>query len=352
MEKYNVTEKSEKGILDFSVNVNLLGMPENVKKACNHIQELCCFYPDDECSELRNSLARKYGLMPENFFCGNGADDIIFRIPLAFRPKKALIIAPTYEEYKISLDIEGCEVNYFILSAEKDYKADDSIMSAVNSDIDIVYICNPNNPTGTAVDISLMQKLAEVCRNNGSLLVIDECFIGFMLLENCSMKKYINDYDNVIIIDAFTKLYCIPGFRLGYCISSNKHILAKIKQVGQDFGVSVPAQIAGIAALEDKDYIENTKKIVSYERAWLSGEIRKLGLKVYDAEANFILIKSPFNGFQKKLLENGVKVRYCGNFIGLEDEHIRIAVKKHKDNEKLIDVIGKINKSNLLDKEK
>ncbi|MPM54380.1 Threonine-phosphate decarboxylase [bioreactor metagenome] len=156
------------------------------------------------------------------------------------------------------------------------------------------------------------------------------------------MKNYINDFDNIVIIDAFTKLYCIPGFRLGYCISSNRKILENIKRAGQDFAVSIPAQIAGIAALEDNDYIETTQKIVSYESRWLINEIRKFGIKVYDAEANFIFIKSPFDGFQKKLLDKGVKVRYCGNFVGLQGEHIRIAVRKHEDNEKFIDAVKEI----------
>ncbi|MEA4972853.1 MAG: histidinol-phosphate transaminase [Candidatus Metalachnospira sp.] len=342
MGKFNVAEKNNKNILDFSVNVNMLGMPQSVKDACKYIQELCCFYPDEGCSELRNALAKKHGLEPENFLCGNGADDIIFRIPLAFKPKKALILAPTYEEYKNALETVNCEINYCILDEKKGFRADYSILNAVTPDIDIVYICNPNNPTGISIEVPLIKKLAEVCRNNNALLVIDECFIGFMISENCSMKNYINDFDNIVIIDAFTKLYCIPGFRLGYCISSNRKILENIKRAGQDFAVSIPAQIAGIAALEDNDYIETTQKIVSYESRWLINEIRKFGIKVYDAEANFIFIKSPFDGFQKKLLDKGVKVRYCGNFVGLQGEHIRIAVRKHEDNEKFIDAVKEI----------
>lgn len=342
MEKYNVAEKNDKNILDFSVNVNMLGMPQRVKEACGYINELCCFYPDDTCSELRNALAETYYLKPENILCGNGADDIIFRIPLAFKPKKALIFAPTYEEYRYSLETVGCEIKYYILDEEKGFKADDSILNAVTRGTDIVYICNPNNPTGISIDVSLIKKLAEVCKKNNSLLVIDECFIGFMVSESCSMRNYINDYDNIIIIDAFTKLFCIPGFRLGYCISSNKELLKKIKRSGQDFAVSTPAQIAGIAALEDKEYIKTTKMICSKERVLIIDELRRLGIKVYDAEANFVFIKSPFEGFQRKLMEIGVKVRYCGNFVGLQGEYIRIAVRKHEDNVKFIDSVAKI----------
>jgi len=259
MEKYNVIERSDKNVLDFSVNVNLLGIPDRVKKACENVQQFCCYYPDEDCNELRNALAVKHNLDPDYFLCGNGADDIIYRIPLAFKPRKALIIAPTYEEYKKSLDTVGCEVNYFILQAENGFKADESLLYAVNADTDIVYICNPNNPTGISIDISIIKKLADVCKEIESLLVIDECFIGFMASENCSMKKYICEYDNVVIIDAFTKLYCMPGFRLGYCISSNEDILEKIKRSGQAFAVSIPAQFAGIAALKDVEYIEKTK---------------------------------------------------------------------------------------------
>ncbi len=336
-----VTEKAGGNILDFSVNTNPLGMPATVS-GLEKYQKLNEFYPDSECTLLRQKLSEKYLVNAENILCGNGADDIIYRLPIAICPKSALIAAPTYEDYSRSLAVIDCGISYYIYKQENGYKFDTDIYSAVNSNI--VYICNPNNPTGELIKKEYIDRLAEACQKKGAYLVVDESFMSFIANEKESVKNLIYKYKNLIVIDAFTKSYCMPGFRLGFCMCSDGALLEKIKSSGQSSSVSAYAQIAGIMALQDKDYLSKTIEYISSERKYLINGLKKSGVFVYSSDTNFILIKSPNRGFRKMLLKNGIKVRNCDDFIGLTEEHIRIAVKKHADNECLLEIIKNIMK--------
>lgn len=329
-----VTDKTN--ILDFSVNTNPLGMPNSVKNLDEFIK-LNEFYPDSDCTLLRKKLSEKYSIKAESILCGNGADDIIYRLPIAIWPKSALIAAPTYEDYSKSLTIIGCNVAYYKFKQENGYRFDTGIYNAINSDI--VYVCNPNNPTGELIKKEYINGLAEVCQKKGIYLVVDESFMGFISNEKESVKNLIYKFKNLIVIDAFTKSYCMPGFRLGFCMCSDEALLEKIKGSGQSSAVSAYSQIAGLMALEDKNYLNKTVEYISTERRYLINSLKKSGVFVYSSDTNFILIKSPYCGFRELLLKNGIKARNCDNFIGLTEEHIRISIKKHADNERLLETI-------------
>lgn len=320
---------------DFSANINPLGMPENVRKTiCEHILEYER-YPDFNCTELALKIAEKEKICAEKIVCGNGAADLIYRIVYALKPKKALIAAPTFSEYEKALLSVDCDVNYHVLSEKNEFEIQEDFIKKIGGN-DIIFLCNPNNPTGKIIPPELMKKIIEKCVENKCILVIDECFIDFVHEKS---KYSVGDFlSNIIVLKAFTKIYAMAGLRLGYAICGSTENADKIRLCGQCWSVSAPAQTAGIAALNEKKYVKKTVKIISEERKFLSNSLEEIGFKVYSSEANFILFKCDFP-LDKLLLEKKILIRSCENFYGLERGFFRIAVRTHNENSVLINAI-------------
>lgn len=323
---------------DFSANINPLGMPENVRKAlCERVLEYER-YPDVNCSELALKIAENEKICAEKIVCGNGAADLIYRIVYALKPKKALIAVPTFSEYEKALRSADCEVNYHVLSEKNEFEIQEDFIEKIGGN-DIIFLCNPNNPTGKMIPPELMKKIIEKCNEKNCILVIDECFMDFVREKN---KYSVSDFfSNIIVLKAFTKIYAMAGLRLGYAICGNAENADKIRLCGQCWSVSVPAQVAGIAALNEKKYVEKTVKIISEEREFLANSLKEIGFKVYNSEANFILFECDFP-LDKLLLEKKILIRSCDNFYGLEHGFFRIAVRTHNENSVLINVIKEV----------
>jgi histidinol-phosphate aminotransferase len=276
---------------------------------------------------------------PEDILFGNGAADIIFRLCYALKPKAALLLAPTFSEYEQALVNINSGISYYRLRPENDFAVDMKILENIKGK-DIVFICNPNNPTGMVTDKELIYKICERCWQENCYLVVDECFMDFVSLgPNNSFKEYLKDFENVIILKAFTKIFAMAGLRLGYCLCHNKEIISKIEKAGQPWSVSVPAQIAGVAALGNRDYLTETVAIIETERVFLTEGLRKLGFTVFKSNANFFLFKTKEKDLYEKLFEKGILIRKCSNFMGLDNTYYRIAVKCREDNEKLLEAI-------------
>ena len=195
-----------KNVLDFSSNCNPYGTPEGVKKAGAAAMELVCHYPDVECESLRRALAQAEGVPMESIICGNGAADLIFGLALALKPAKALLPAPTFAEYEQALTACGCETEYYFLSEEEGFRPGEGFLDHIGKDMDMVFFCNPNNPTGVAVEPEYLKKLAQRCRDTGTFLVLDECFEDFLEeAEKYSMKGYLEEYPQMFLLKAFTK---------------------------------------------------------------------------------------------------------------------------------------------------
>lgn len=320
---------------DFSANINPLGMPENVRKALAQRVSEYERYPDVNCTELIKAIAEKEKTSAEKIVCGNGAADLIYRIAYAFKPKKALIAVPTFSEYERALLSVGCTVNHHILSEKNEFEMREDFTEKISGN-HIVFLCNPNNPTGKIITPKLMKNIIEKCSRENCILVIDECFTDFVRDE----KKYFTAefLPNIIVLKAFTKIYAIAGLRLGYAICGDASNAEKIRLCGQRWSVSVPAQIAGAAALSEKNYVEKTVKIISEERDFLSNFLKNFGFTVYASEANFILFKCGFP-LDKMLLEKKILIRSCENFYGLEHGFFRIAVRTHNENCALVNAI-------------
>ena len=332
-----------KNVIDFSANINPLGMPESIKKAVIGSADMWERYPDPECTELIGGISRYEKTAADKTVCGNGAADIIYRIFRAFSPRSAVLYAPCFSEYEKAAGEIGCNVFRYCLKDENDFFPDDGIVSLISEDTDIVFICSPNNPTGKLIPPDILKKISDRCAVCNTLLVCDECFLGFCMNgEKFSLRSFMTE--NTVILKAFTKLYAIPGLRLGYALFGSAENAEKVRCCGQCWGVSVPAQAAGIAALSEKtekDFISKTREYISAERKYLIDILSECGIKCFSSDANYILIKA-FAGLDDLLLKKNILIRNCGDFHGLSEEYYRIAVRRHDENIILADALREI----------
>ncbi|MDO4864132.1 MAG: pyridoxal phosphate-dependent class II aminotransferase [Ruminococcus sp.] len=326
-------------ILDFSASINPLGITESVKNAILENISDVGSYPDPYCTELREKLAEHEGVSAENIVCGNGADDLIFRIVHAIKPRKALVCAPTFSEYGRALAEVGCEICEHFLNEKDGFKVTESFLDSLDNTLDICFICTPNNPTGQLIPRDILEAIVRKCSENSTILVCDECFLGFVEgAEKYSLVNFTNE--NCMILKAFTKLYAMAGLRLGYAVCGSSQIAEAVQNSGQFWSVSALAQKAGIAALDESGYVRRTRTHIAGERRFLAAELRSLGVKVYDSAANFLLFKSDA-GLAEKMLAEGVLIRDCSNFSGLTDGFYRIAIRTHEENTQLIAALGR-----------
>lgn len=328
--------------LDFSANISPLGLPEGVRRAVTASLDGADRYPDPLCRVLGEAIGRAEGVDPDWVLCGNGAADLIYRVVLARRPKKALVTAPTFSEYEGALELLGCETRRYVLKAENEFDLDPGVLDAIGADTDMVFLCQPNNPTGRTVSRELLTQVLERCREADALLVIDECFCGFLdQPEAFTMNACLGGYPNLLILKAFTKLYAMAGLRLGYCLCADPALLGAMRSAGQPWAVSGPAQAAGIAALGETEYVQSVRALIARQRPRLAGALRRLGLRVIPGEANYLLFFSPIP-LSEPLRERGILIRNCANYHGLGEGWYRAAVRASGENDRLVAALEEI----------
>jgi len=332
-------------IVNFGANVNPLGLSEQVKKALATHLDLLSSYPDRSYTSLRNILST-YCQIPADFILpGNGSSELISLLIEERRPKHTMILGPTYSEYSRELGFSDSTIDCFYLKPEQDFQlsVEELCLALAKKQIDFLILCNPNNPTGQVLNPPLLKEIVERCCDNNILLAVDECFMEFLpLWKEYTAKSLVTRTTNLIVIDAFTKTYSLAGFRLGFCASGNTGLLSSMRLYGQNFAVSTPAQLAGICALMDDSYMKNTYHILSEEREWLAAELGKLPLEVYPSQGNFLLLRAVDKNIRQMLFDQGIKVRDCSRFYGLNSEYCRIAIRAHDDNRKLIKALSNI----------
>lgn len=333
---------SHRNVTDYSANCNPFGVPEGVRKAiCASAGAVSC-YPDVHCTELRRKLAEELKVPGEKIFFGNGAAEVIFAIAQALGPKKALVPAPSFAEYAQALETAGCEIHRYFTEETDDFRITEKINERITDDVDMMFLCNPNNPTGTFLAEEELRVILDHAREKNVRVVLDECFMSFI----DERKKYtwlthLQDYPNVIVISAFTKLYAMAGVRLGYCLCANPEIMEALDRVRQPWNLSNLAQAAGVAALKEKQYVEESLAAIEAERIRLIKSLKSLGFTVYGSGANYIFFKGDADLYEKAL-ERGILIRDCSNYVGLEKGYYRIAVRLQEDNDRIIKVFDEI----------
>jgi len=335
--------------LDFSISVNPLGTPENVIKAIQEAAVYAADYPDPYCRKLIRGLSRKHNIPERYILCGNGAAELIYAFCDALKPGTALLCAPTFSEYAIALERNNCKISYFFLQEgrEKDFLPGEKYLKLLSElKPDAAFLCNPNNPDGGLIPEGLLSEILDVCKEKEIKLFLDECFIE--LSDGSSISRLAQEYPCLFILNAFTKTYAMSGIRLGYCICSDGELLKRISRQLQPWNVSLPAQAAGVAALEDDIYVNKARELISAERKWLSDQLEQLGFYVCRSQANYILFYEEQNTctaqvpLHEKLVRQGILIRNCDNFPGLGKGWYRAGIKQHDDNLELIETMKKI----------
>ncbi|MGI5983423.1 MAG: pyridoxal phosphate-dependent aminotransferase [Sakamotonia sp.] len=340
--------------MDFSININPLGMPDFIKQAAMNGVEESARYPDSRCGRLRSLAAGFYGVPEEVLVFGNGAAELIFGIVRAASPRRAVLTAPSFTEYEAALSSAGAEILFFPLKEEEGFSlpGDRYLDFLKRSEPDLIFLCNPANPSGRLTPGGEIRRILEFCGSHGILAVIDECFLE---LAEEDEKNSVLDLvrageRHIFLLKAFTKSFAMAGLRLGYGFLADGELRLKLQSQFQPWNVSIPAQEAGCAAFgaEREAYLGEARKLIRQEREYLSGGLRKLGFDVFPSEANFLLFKRPGEAdggeLYPSLLSRGILIRRCGDYRGLTGEHYRICVKKREENSVLLENLGEIYK--------
>ncbi len=344
--------------LDFSVNTNPLGMPHFVSDAARESIDRCSSYPDVNYTKLKAELAAVYGIDKRDIIVGNGAADIIFSAVRALNPKRGIVISPAFGEYEAALEAAGAERSYFDTKEEDGFRTrtDEFLqwikVNAVTSKIShedgntdtVLFLCNPNNPTGTVLGAGELTYILDFCEENNIFVIVDECFLEFCDPgRTLSAAERVREHSkNLLVLSAATKTYAMAGLRLGYGFCANRGLTDKIDDVRQPWSVSIPALAAGeslFAPQNEKkreEYLTDSRALIKREREYLKCSLEKIGFAVFDPEADFIFFKDDSDGqggrLYNALLEQGILIRNCGSYRGLDGSYYRAAVKDHRAN--------------------
>ena len=324
--------------LDFSANTSPLGTPESVQEAVRQALPELHHYPDPYCRKLTQAISRHEQVPCEDILCGNGAAELIYAYCRAAGPCRAAELAPTFAEYALGIQQAGGEMVHYPIREEENFDLDRDIFPFLErTQPRVLFLCNPNNPTGRLIPPELLEEILTVCGRQGIRLLLDECFLE-LSEGGVSMADRLQENPHLTILKAFTKSYGMAGLRLGYVLSRDHQMLKKMAAVVQPWNVSSLAQAAGVAALEDTGFLEQNRAVIFRERRWLAAELEALGFRVCPAAANYLLFRGQ-PGLQAALRPCGIAIRTGGTYQGLGPGWYRIAVRLHAENRQLIAAI-------------
>ncbi|MBI5098410.1 MAG: threonine-phosphate decarboxylase [Nitrospirae bacterium] len=328
----------ESKLIDFSASINSLGISKKVLDAIKKEFRNLVNYPDPDTNSLRNNLAQYHDIDPETIICGNGSTELIYLIPRALKPEIALIPAPTFSEYERACKL-SCElrVESYELREENSFRIiTDEFIAAIKKlslNSKLIFLCNPNNPTGHLLKRTDVFRIAEAARKMKCYLVVDEAFIDFHHEE--SVIKHVQNNPYLIVLRSMTKFYALTGLRIGYGVF-HPGLISKIKIFKEPWTVNNLAQKAAIAALEDVEYADKTFGMIGREKNFLEAGFKKTGIEYFPSDTNYYLLKIEVQHAVSLLRRKGILVRDCSNFNGLDGSYIRVAVKSRRDNEILL----------------
>ncbi len=331
---------SESDICDFSANINPLGPPDWLRSVISRAVDSVADYPDPNCKKLVNTIADHYNIAKEEILVANGSAEIIAAIPRALGLKRAIIPVPAYSDYAAACELAGMTVEKLDMTVSENLTLDLVALADCLQGREIVFIANPNNPTGLSLDTNKLREFAK--KHNDTIFALDEAFIDFL----ADGQSLIYERPaNIIVLRSMTKFYAIAGIRLGFAVGA-EGLIAQIRKHITPWPVNIFAQQVGIRAIEDKRYAVKTIETVTCNRQWLCKELSKVsGLYVYPGQANFLLVKITNAQINAKLLadrlleKNAIAIRVCDNFDGLDGSYFRVAVKTHDDNKRLVETI-------------
>ena len=330
------------GFLDFSANINPLGLSPRVKEALLATMELVVAYPDPDAVALKQAIADSYQVPGECIETGNGAVELIYLLCRVLSPSRVLLPAPTFGEYEAAASAAGLPVVRLPLSADAGFVPDLAAIGASMQRDDVLFFCNPNNPSGVIMNREQLEPLLAQADAAGAHVVIDESFIDFRPPEQAkTCRTLIGRYRSLSVLHSLTKFLAVPGLRLGFLLTE-PNLVRRLGLLRDPWNVNVMAQAAGVAGLDDLAYRRETVRLVTEQKEWLKNELQSIsGLKTFTPSVNFILADIGSTGWhaaklQQRLWVDRILIRNCASFSGLSDRYIRLAVKRPAENRQLM----------------
>ena len=351
-------------VIDFSANINPLGPSQRGLAALEAQLRYISHYPDATNDDVLNSIADTYGMNKNQIVVGNGAAELLYAICRLPGYTGAFVPAPGFSEYKEALEASRIPVRDIYYRPREDdngkpyfevpYLALETFSAELKGQDGriIVFLGNPNNPDGTLLDKNHIRTLASMLKDANSLLVIDESFIDFVgndtLQDNeYSMRSLVNEFDNIIVVHSFTKFYAVPGLRIGAAFS-NPHIIDQLNTFIPTWSINTLAQAYTQSALNDVEYVKWTKQVLHEEQHYMYNALDAIaGITVYPPSANFILFHIEQEGVTADSINEALKkhnmiVRNCDSYMGLNSQWVRVAIKDHDNNVRLVDTLTDI----------
>lgn len=327
---------SPRDLLDFSANINPLGPPEWLRAVVSANLSEVEHYPDPDCCRFVEAICSRYGVAPERVVVGNGSAEIIAALPRVLKAARAVIPVPTYVDYAVAAGEAGLAVQTVVLDEAKDFALDVEVVAASLGGNEVVFVGRPNNPTGALCPPGDLNALTS--QHPRSWFVVDEAFAEFV---TDSTSLLAADLPNLVVLRSLTKLYAIPGLRLGFAVAS-PDVASALRRAMAPWSVNALAQAVGVAALADEQYVNATRIFVRDERRRLARGLRALPrLRVFPGSANYLLVKTGEGqmdaaALAARLLQRGIAIRVCADFEGLDGKYFRIAVRTREENDRLL----------------
>ena len=341
---------NQKDIVKFGANVNPLGLSENVKKQLASHLDILSSYPDRDYTTLRNTISEYCNVPAEFILPGNGSSELIALLIQERNPKHTLILGPTYSEYSRELSFSGSTQEYYHLREEDNFVLDvDDLCQTLDGKYDFLIICNPNNPTSSAITTENLRKLITFCAEKNIFVMIDETYVEFAPdISQITAVTLTKDFTNLMVLRGVSKFYAAPGIRLGYGITGNLDFLKKMKEKQVPWSLNSLGALAGELMLQDKNYIHHTRELILSERTRLLQALSEIPTyKTYPAYANFILLKIQKPGLTSydifdTCIRQGLMIRDCSSFECLDGEYIRFCIMNPEDNTHLLNILASL----------
>ncbi len=338
---YNIRKED---IINFAANVNPLGISPKLKKTLSERIDSIMSYPDREYTLLREKISEYVDADMTDIIVGNGSTELISLFIQIMKPKKALIVGPTYSEYEREISLGGGSSLYYRLEEENDFRIDiQSLERELTPDVDLLVVCNPNNPTSTAITKDDMRSILDICKSKGIFVMVDETYVEFADdVNSISSVQLSRFYNNIIILRGISKFFAAPGLRLGYAICGNSDLLKEINKRKNPWTINTLAAVAGEIMFTDEEYINKTWQLISSERKRICGILKTCPyIKFYNPSANFVLIKTLKNDVTslnlfEAAIKQGFMIRDCSTFPFLNNKFIRFCFMMPEQNDALI----------------
>lgn len=331
-------------LLDFSANINPLGMPDTLKQAI--VAQLSCAerYPDVDYQQLHQALAAHHGVPAAWCLAGNGETESIFTLVHGLKPKRAMVVAPGFAEYRRALETIDCEIATFALREADGWQLTSRLLDALTPELDCLFLCTPNNPTGLLPERALLLAVAERCNALNIQLILDEAFLDFIPGEQ-GFIPLLAQNPHIWVLRSLTKFYAIPGLRLGYLLNGDARAVARLRRHQMPWSINAFAALAGEIVLNDREYQQRTWRWLDEEGTRFYRALKNMpGLKVYPGRANYLFLRCERAEveLQYALLQRRILIRSCANYPGLDERYFRVAIRGAAENQQLLDALHQV----------